>query len=135
VITEKRFTFERVYLEAFPRYDLLISAMCRDYGPLPTGKISTQSVKLFSRYRLLKIFRGQLEVTLDRKYLGTLTIAFFILCPNVRHKSTFDESFIDVDHPDFEKSENNTSFLGVSISDRFRDIAYKSWQSVEVNVI
>jgi hypothetical protein len=45
-----------------------------------------------------------------------------------------DESFIDIDYPDFEKNENNTSFLGVSISDRFRDIAYTSWQFVEVNV-
>jgi hypothetical protein len=63
-IPEKRLTFERVYLEAFPRYDLLISAMRRECGSLPTGKISTQSVEPFSRYRLLKNFRGQLEVTL-----------------------------------------------------------------------
>jgi hypothetical protein len=46
-----------------------------------------------------------------------------------------DESFIDVDHSDFEKSENNTTFLGVSISERFRDIAYRSRQFVEVNVV
>jgi hypothetical protein len=45
-----------------------------------------------------------------------------------------DESSIDVDYPDFEKNENNTSFLGISFSDRFRDIAYTSRQFVEVNV-
>jgi hypothetical protein len=46
-----------------------------------------------------------------------------------------DECFIDVEYPDFEKSENNTSFLGESISDSFRDIAYRSRRFVEVNLI
>jgi hypothetical protein len=58
------FYFELVYFKAFPRYDFVISSICRHCGSLHSGEISTQSVEPFSRYRLLKIFRGRIEVTL-----------------------------------------------------------------------
>jgi hypothetical protein len=36
-------SFQRVHLQAFPRYDLLISPICSKCGSLQPGKISTQS--------------------------------------------------------------------------------------------
>jgi hypothetical protein len=54
---EKHFNFERVYIEAFLRYDLQISPIWSQYGSLHPGNISTQSVEPFSRYQLLTNFK------------------------------------------------------------------------------